>query len=439
MKDQKAGKEYKDYMYNFVDQICKNIGPRLATQKEELEAIDYIKNELQNFCDEILVQDFKTAYTAYPRGLVRFGGGICLISFVFLFTSLPYLTAILSLIGLLAAMSELLFLKATIDIFYKKGVSKNVFGKIKPKNTSEPKKYLIFGGHSDSAFELPYAKKGVPAMQRKLYGSIALGIFAIIWSIIKTILILMGIPIYTLEFLQIAGYNVFVINLMDIILIIPFIIWLISFLQVLFKFFGNEIVMGANDNLSGVSVAVAIAKYLSKEENKPRNIEVWCGSFGAEEAGQRGSRAFVKQTPKEILENSYSIILESVGGGEGLGILQAETMYLTINKKFPFIHPIIHDPDVYERFYKAYEIAKTKSKGFPPSELVIAKFAGTDAVRFSEKGYKACALVGGGIETKFIKNWHSLEDIPENLNKDLMKAALDMCLEFIEIVDSEFD
>lgn len=436
---QKAGKEYKEYMYNFVDYICKYIGPRLATRDEEHKAINYIKEELDKSCDETFTQDFKTAYTAYPRGLVRFGGGMCLISFFFLFTGFPFITILLSLIGLLSAITELLFLKSTIDIFYKKGTSRNIFGKIKPKNSGDPKLYLIFGGHSDSAFELPYAKKGVPAMQHRLYGAIALGVFAIIWALIKTFIILFNIQIFTISGIPILGFNLFNINLMDFILLTPFIIWLIYFLQILFRFFGKNIVKGANDNLSGVSVSVAIAKYLNKEENRPKNIEVWCGSFGAEEAGQRGSRAFVQQTPKKVLNNSYSIILESVGGGEGIGILKAETMYLTINKKFPFIHPIIHSPDVYDRLYKAYGIAKSKKKGFPISELVIAKFAGTDAVRFSEKGYKSCAIVGGGIETKFIKNWHSLDDVPENLNKDLMKAVLNICLEFIELVDKEYD
>jgi hypothetical protein len=434
----KASKEYREQMYEFVDHICKNIGPRLATQEEEHQAINYIKEELDKSCDETFTQDFKTAYTAYPRGLVRFGGGMCFIGFFFLFTSMPYICAILSLIGLLSAVGELLFLKSTIDILYKKGTSKNIFGKIKP--TGDTKKYLIFGGHTDSAFELPFAKNGVPAMQRRLYGAIALGVFAIIWSIIKSILLLLGVIMpFTFSFVPIFGFYLFTFNLLDFILLIPFIPWLIFFLQVLFGFFGDDIVEGANDNLSGVAVAVALAKFLGKDENRPKNVEVWCGSFGAEEAGQRGSRAFVKQTPKEVLANSYAVILESVGGGEGIGILKAETMYLTFNGKFPFIHPIIHDPDVYDRMYKAYEIAKKKKAGFPPSEVLAAKFAGTDAVRFSEKGYKACAIVGGGMETMFIKNWHSLEDTPENLNKDLMKAVLDVCIEFIDLCDQEFE
>lgn len=425
----KADKEYSEYMVNFIKDICDNIGPRLATKKAEHEGLDRIHQEIDNYCDESFTQEFKTAYLAYPRGLVRWGGGLCTIGFFFLFTSLPYICTFMCLLGLFFAVTELLFLKEYLDIFYSKGISKNVFGIIKPKVAEAPKKYLIFGGHSDSAIELPFAKLGVPSMQKRLYGAIALGIFAIFWSIVKLIL---GLT-------PVLSYSIFSISWMDIIFFIPFVPWFIFFLNILFRFFGSQIVQGANDNLSGVSVAMAIAKFISQEENRPKNIAVICGSFGAEEAGQRGSKAFVKQTSKEILDNSYSVVLESCGGGDGVGILSAETMYLTVDRKFPFIHPIRHHPDVYNRMNAAFEKTREKKKGLPPTELVEAKFAGTDAVRFSEKGFPACAIVGGGIKTMFIKNWHSLEDTPENLDKNIMNHVLNICLEFIELVDKEYD
>jgi len=427
----KADKEYSEYMVNLITDICDNIGPRLATRKEEHKCIDVIQKELNNYCDETFTQEFKTAYLAYPRGLVRWGGGLCIIGFFFLFTYLPYICTIMCLLGLFFAVTELLFLKEYLDVFYDKGISKNVFGIIKPKAAETPKKYLIFGGHSDSAIELPFAKLGVTAMQTRLYGAIALGIFAILWSIIKLILLGTLAPV--------ISYSIFSINWMDIILFIPFVPWFIFFLNILFRFFGSQIVKGANDNLSGVAVACAIAKFVSQEEYRPNNIAIICGSFGAEEAGQRGSKAFVKQTSKEILDNSYTVVVESCGGGDGVGILSAETMYLTINGKFPFIHPIRHYPDVYNRLNAAFEKTKEKKKGLPPTRIVEAKFAGTDAVRFSEKGFPACAIVGGGIETMFIKNWHSLEDTPENLNKSILNHVLNICLEFIESVDKEYD
>ncbi|MHA1263629.1 MAG: M28 family metallopeptidase [Candidatus Helarchaeota archaeon] len=430
MPSLKADKEYSDYMYNFIDNICKNIGPRLATKPEEHKCIEVIEKELSQYCDETFTQEFKTAYLAYPRGLLRWGGGLCMIGFFFLFTVIPWLCAVLSITGLFLAITELLFLKDYLDIFYDKGISKNVFGRIKP-SSGTPKKYLIFGGHSDSALELPFAKLGVDAMQRRMFLAIGLGIFGILWSIIKVV-----IPC---AFGCVIIHPFFLISVLDIVFICIFIPWFIFFLYIYFGFFGSQMVEGANDNLSGVAVACAIAKYLKDVGYRPKNVEILCGSFGAEEAGQRGSRAFVEQTPKEILDNSYTVVLESVGGGEGVGILKAETMYLTVNKKFPFIHPIRHDPEVYDRVYKAYEKCHEKKKGLPPLQLAEAKFAGTDAVRFSEKGYPACAIVAGLITTFFLKNWHSPEDVPENLNKEIMHFVLNIALEFIELVDNELD
>lgn len=428
----KAGKEYEDYMYNFIDNICKNIGPRLATKPEEHKCIGVIQEELNKSCDETFTQDFKTAYLAYPRGLLRWAGGFCLIGTFFLFTIIPWVCAILCITGLFLALTELLFLKDYLDIFYAKGISKNVFGRIKPKSGA-PKKYLIFGGHSDSAIELPFAKLGVDAMQRRMFLAIGFGIFAIVWAIVKTIL-----PC-ALGCIVINPF--FILSWLDVIFICIFIPWLVYFLYILFGFFGSDMVQGANDNLSGVAVACAIAKYMKDVGYRPNNVEILVGSFGSEEAGQRGSRAFVQQTSKEILDNSYTVVLESVGGGEGVGILKAETMYNMVNKKFPFIHPIRHHPDVYNRVYQAYEKCHEKKKGLPPIQLAEAKFAGTDATRFSEKTppYPACAIVAGLITTFFLKNWHCKEDTPENLNKNMMNFVLNIALEFIELVDKEYD
>ncbi|MHA1131064.1 MAG: M20/M25/M40 family metallo-hydrolase [Candidatus Helarchaeota archaeon] len=427
----KAGKEYDDYMFNFIDSICKNIGPRLATKPEEHKCIKFIGEELDKTCDETFTQEFKTSFLAYPRGLLRWGGGLCMIGFFFLFTIIPWLCAVICITGLFLAITELLFLKEYLDIFYKKGISKNIFGRIKPKS-GEPKKYLIFGGHSDSAFELPFAKLGVDAMQRRMFGAIGLGIFAILWSIIKTI-----VPC---AFSCLVIHPFFSLNWLDIGFLCVFFPWFAFFLYIYFGFFGSELVEGANDNLSGCAVACAIAKYFKDhEEERPNNVEIICGSFGAEEVGQRGSKAFIKQIPEEILDNSYTVVLESVGGGEGVGILKAETMYLTTSRKFPFIHPIMHHPDVYNRVHEAYLKCKEKKKGLPPVQLAEAKFAGTDAMRFSEKNVPACAIVAGLITTFFLKNWHSPEDTPENLNKHIMNFVLNISLEFIDLVDKEYE
>ena len=41
----KTDKSYLDYMYDFVDHICKDIGPRLAGTQKEHECTDEIEKE----------------------------------------------------------------------------------------------------------------------------------------------------------------------------------------------------------------------------------------------------------------------------------------------------------------------------------------------------------------------------------------------------------
>ncbi|NVM30530.1 MAG: M20/M25/M40 family metallo-hydrolase [Candidatus Helarchaeota archaeon] len=427
----KAGEDYTEYMFNFIDDVCKNIGPRLATKPEEHQCIEIIGKELEKYSDETFTQEFRTSYLAYPRGEMRWAVGLILIGLFFIFTIIPWVYIILCSLGLFFFLSEFIFLKEYLDIFYDKGISKNIFGRIKSRS-GEPKKYLIFGGHSDSAIDLPMARKGIPTLVRRIYIAIGFAILVLIWSIVKTIVPgALG---------NVINHPFFNFTILDFVFLVPFIPYLAYFvITLLFQMFGSEIVQGANDNLSGCAVALAIAKYLSQEENRPKNIEVICGSFGAEEAGQRGSKAFVRQTSKEILDNCYMVATESCGGGNAAGILDGELMYMMVTRKFPFIKPIRHDPEVYERLYEGYKRCKKKMKGLPPTEIVTATFAGTDAMRFTEKGIPACAIVGGNFETLFIKNWHSPEDIPENIDKHIMNHILNICLEFIELVDKEYE
>ena len=419
----KTDKSYLDYMYSFIDRICKEIGPRLAGTEKEIQAIDEIEKEVKNCSDETMRDDFYCTNQAYPGGFRTVAGILSVIGFCFFPTPISIVTTILCTLGLVVLVMELMVLAEFIDFLYKKKKSQNIFGKIKP--TSTTKKLIIFGGHSDSAYNIPFSKYG-NKMNTMLYLAILLGVYALILGLIKFILQFILQDFVMFEF-SIAGIPIFTITIIDFIFFIPFLGWFPYFLYVVINFIGKTMVQGANDNLSGVAVALGIGKYLS--QNRPKHVEVWFGSFGAEEVGQRGSKAFVKKYGKQgILDNSLTVVLESVGGGEGIGILTTEKMYFTT-----------HFKEVYKPLEQAFLKYKeeNKTKGIVPYKLHEAVFAGTDAVRFSLKGYPACAIVGGAIETFFIKNWHSPDDIPENLNTKIMRDVLETCLYFVELIDQQ--
>jgi hypothetical protein len=96
--------------------------------------------------------------------------------------------------------------------------------------------------------------------------------------------------------------------------IIPTLILLVStFLLVDWRL--SEVVPGANDNASGVAVALSLARKLEKEPT--RNIDTWVLLTGGQECGMEGMRSFVR-SHKDELDPYKTIVLaiDSVGKGD---------------------------------------------------------------------------------------------------------------------------
>lgn len=69
---------------------------------------------------------------------------------------------------------------------------------------------------------------------------------------------------------------------------------------------------GADDNASGVASLLELARYFSKEENRPAR-SILFASFGAEEMGIIGARYFVEHPPVDIKSIKTMINLDMVG------------------------------------------------------------------------------------------------------------------------------
>jgi hypothetical protein len=84
----------------------------------------------------------------------------------------------------------------------------------------------------------------------------------------------------------------------------------------------NEVVPGANDNLSAVAVLVAVAEAL--RERPVTGLRVLLVSTGAEEANQEGMLAFARRHfPRLPKETTTFLVLEMLGSGE-LVIIEGE-------------------------------------------------------------------------------------------------------------------
>ncbi|MFX1449157.1 MAG: M28 family peptidase, partial [Promethearchaeota archaeon] len=275
-------------------------------------------------------------------------------------------------------------------------------------------------GHTDSAKEMNIAS--FKPKWRKIVG--IMGVYFLIHTIIFSIWkfiaqIILGISII------IVNLNFISITVLDLIYFVPLVIFFLFFVLLLKGFLGKQVVLGANDNLSASAVAVAIGKYLSK--NRPKNVEVWIGSQGSEEVGDKGAKAFVeKYGEMGILDNSYTVVLECCGAAEDMFLIEKD------------MHQAVYNTEVNNLLLKAHKKVKKESLNLLDIRTGSLKIGACDACRYIHKGFKAAALMGMEHVKNKAVNWHSVKDTPETISKRTLQNFLEVSLKFIELVDKKY-
>ena len=149
----------------------------------------------------------------------------------------------------------------------------------------------------------------------------------------------------------------------------------------------NTYFPGANDNASGVSMLLELAKYYSTHIPKYSIIFI---AFSAEEAGLIGSKYFVKNSPVDLKKIKFVVNLDMVGTGEaGIAVVNA-TVY---EDRFAVIDSI------------------NKSNSYFTNIKKRGKAANSDHYSFTEANVPAFFIYTmGGIQA-----YHDVNDIAETL------------------------
>ncbi|MFX0012408.1 MAG: M28 family peptidase [Candidatus Hermodarchaeota archaeon] len=413
----KTDESYADFMFNFVDTICKKFGPRYSCSEAERNANIWIRGELGKFCDETLIDEFDTRPALYPQGFIKVAGILGGISPLFmpLMFPFPIISLILVITGLIVLYTELFLMKEWVGFLFKTKKSTNVFGIIKP--TEEVKFRIVFEGHTDSAKEMNIAS--LKPQWRRIIGII--GIYFLMHTIIFSLWKFIA-QIVSGASIVLTNWSFFSFTLLDLIYLIPLVIIYPFFILLLKGFLGKRVVLGANDNLSASAVAVAIGMYLSK--NRPKNVEVWVGSQGSEEVGDKGATAFVKKYGAQgILDKTYTVVLECCGAADAIAIIERD------------MHRAIYDKEVNDLLEKAYNDVKAENPDILNLRKVSLKIGACDACKYIHAGYQASALFGVEKHKNKAVNWHSVNDAPITMDKKILTDFLKISLKFVEIVD----
>ncbi|MFW9801681.1 MAG: M28 family metallopeptidase [Candidatus Thorarchaeota archaeon] len=376
----------------FITRICEDIGPRLGTSEEEREAGMRIEEEYKEYCAATFQDEF-ICHPAAFLDVVRVSVAIYMIGLLFYF-ALPAITAVLGALTLVLFVAEMLCLKEVVDPLFPKRTGANVYGKIPP--TGPTRQIALVSGHHDSAYEFPMHERLGRRFSTFILLTLGLGLITVILSVVR---------------LVILGFFPAWLFLFEWLTLIP-IISAFPMLSFAFRLRSNNVVLGANDNLSGVAVTLGVGEWL--KSNPLQHTEVWLVSFACEE-NMRGSKRFA-ETHKEELQEAYLLNFDGVGAGS-LYVLKAEPMYLTTLTS-----------DLCDFVLDAAKGAGLEVASGVPS------FGGTDASNFIKAGLRATSVVGIS-EAGFLENWHTLDDTPDNIDESVLVDAVKLATAVLKRID----
>lgn len=399
-KDQAA-----QYMIDEITHICNKFEKRGPGDPGEKQACEYAAEQMKEYgCDRVFVEGFKENPNSF-MGWIYFTITFCLIAFVAYFF-VPAVSIALIVLGLTLCVLQFGLYKKVVDKFFKEKTGHNVSGFKKP--TGEVKRRIIFNGHPDAAWEWPFKYK-----------------FTYLGFDIHMLVGFAG-AFYTLIIAILNAFGVFGDKMVTETLSLANLLGLIGLVFVPFwiglYFMWNEkrIVDGANDNLTGCYMGMAILKMLKDEGIEFENTEVGVVFSGSEEAGLRGAKAWAAAHKGEFDDvptfiYSYDTIAQSE---------QLMVNYRDLNATVKV------DKDVSDLFMEACE-----ELNIPVKKGYVPPLGGaTDSAAFAQGGFRATGITA--LNHALPDFYHTRLDTPEALNKDCLEKCFAASVKVLEMFDN---
>lgn len=376
-------------MLTYIDDIINRFGGRYFGSEQEKQAQLYTAEVLKKYCTSVKVEEFTCALEAHFQALK----GFCIAYLLVLILLKVNVVAagVLGIINTVLFVGHFVTYRHWLDFLFAQKTSWNVIGDIEP--TGEAKTTLIIAGHIDSVKEFKWWYKlkqtGATLTVIACFAIVLLGVYALL-SIFVT-----------------AGWfaNVW-----------WFFVALAPALIVLFDMHGDEQVHGASDNLTGVAMAVEMAKVFS--EKKLKNTRLRLISFGSEEAGLRGAWAYARAHKEQLKkEKAFLFNVDTIKDTEHLTIGTNEANTLVFYKKE-------HVQLVADAF---------DATGVPVKKLPLLVGA-SDASAFHIEGIPAVCIIGMDSE-KLDPVYHTRLDTIDKINPQALEAMKKVLINFVEAWD----
>lgn len=321
-----SSRKYVEEAWDIIKYASEKIGSRLPGSKGEREYANYMGEKLREIGIEPKTEEFGVAPRSGIGGLPYAGWvGIILSVLTFFALEIQSIWFLMAFIGI-AMVIWLIFsaflYKPWFDMFFKQKISQNVYGELVPENG----KYdytIILSGHTDTSWNWKHSENASRYPDKPIYGLITtygkVGFGAVCVFFMIGVSVFMAV-VNTGELFN-AGWSNAILELksteifIKLMYFIPFITALGSAFVAMWNDADEETASkGAMDNASGCALSYAVIKYFKENPDKmPKNCRIVDCNCGAEEAGLRGSMAFVhKHRNDDLTKNAWNINIDSV-------------------------------------------------------------------------------------------------------------------------------
>ena len=399
-------KEAAEYMVSEITHICKDFEKRDPGSKGEQQACEYMADVLKNECgcERADVESFKEnpgSFFGWIYFTITFVLAAVAISFFY-----PLVSIILIVVGLLIVFMQFGLYKKFIDRFFPEKTGHNVTAVKSCKG--EVKRRIFFNGHPDAAWEWPvnYKLGGVGFEGH----AVICGIGAVYYLVISIMLVAKN----GLEYVSFdADETLGLLRLIGLVFV-PFLIGLY------WMWNENRIVDGANDNLSGCYMGIAILKALKEEGIEFENTEVGVILTGSEEAGLRGAKAWCAAHKGEFDDvPTFIFSYDTIHDPKYL-----MTNYRDLNGT------VKADKDVSDLFMEAAkELDISCKKGWVPP-----LGGATDSAAFAQAGFRATGVTG--LNHKLEDYYHTRRDSYDNMNEQGLADCFAISVKALEMFDN---
>lgn len=397
-----ALREMTNFSVRGIKKICKDVGPRPAGSEQEHEAQKLMAAELDGACDKVEIEPFDV-HPGACLGWILTDGIMMIAAIVLFFFGMSAIALALCALSLIFAIVEFLLYKKLLDPFFPKKTSHNVVAVRKPKG--EVRRRIIFSGHADSANEWRFTYYGgskllVPIIGLSFVG-ILLGLVLGIWAVAA------GHAFSAAD----SG----ALNVMRYV----FLAWIPILFTALFFENKKRPVMGANDDLTGCFISMAVVKYMQQHDIRFENTEVWVVLTGSEEAGLRGAKAFCKAHKNELSD--------------------VETVFVGLDTIRDYDFAAVYSRDLTGTVKNdagacalVKEAAKQTGLDLPYKSVF---FGATDAAAVTQAGMKAVSVAA--MDPAPAKYYHTRLDTADNLDIKTVEAVLGVALETAFLFDEK--